>query len=198
MPTLPPTPQPRKAPYPGVDVFFAVVVPARQHVYTRETAPTKEIQLSIDSRDRAADEIAGVFMHEAVHYSQHDARDVPRAVHRGWGVAEPALIADRAGGGGDAVHEIAAYFLRWLDDTRGTGTVWRTERTHLRGRHKRKVKEQERVRAAPLAKWPMPVLAMRIDDLDHAGVDVFLDAVEARPARGGPRELHASHWRSEH
>ncbi len=55
--------------------------------------------------------------------------------------------------------------------------LWATYVNTLEERERAEEQEQEPVRSAPLAEWPMPVLAVRIDDLEHAGTFVFLDGV---------------------
>ncbi|KAF8956076.1 hypothetical protein BDZ97DRAFT_221480 [Flammula alnicola] len=42
--------------------------------------------------------------------------------------------------------------------------------------------EDEADAGRPLEKWPMPQLLIRVDDLDHEGVDVFFAAVKPKDA----------------
>ena len=96
--------------------------------YTTGTRTHKEIHLSLDyvlkTRDRAADEITGVLVHEVVHCFQHTARGtcsggliegIADFVRLRAGRAPPhwTFTAD---GAWDAGYERTAYFLAWLDE----------------------------------------------------------------------------------
>lgn len=96
--------------------------------HTTGTRTHKEIHLSLDyvlqARARAADEIAGVLVHEAVHCVQHTARGTcPGGLVEGIadfvrlraGCAPPHWMCS-ADGAWDAGYERTAYFLAWLEE----------------------------------------------------------------------------------
>jgi len=103
--------------------------------YTCGTHTDKEIHLSLDyvarSVSRARDEILGVLVHEVVHCYQYNAKDTcPGGLIEG--IAD--FVRLRAGyapphwkvSGGDkwdAGYATTAYFLDWIEERCGTGTI---------------------------------------------------------------------------
>ncbi|KAH9486411.1 hypothetical protein JR316_0000475 [Psilocybe cubensis] len=103
-----------------------------------------------------------------------------------------------------------AYFLDWIEKKRCEGTVrklvaalkaeysddlfaqitgvsvsdlWKQYVEHVESNHQDEVHaEEEQESANPLAAWPMPKLNIRVEDLDHEGVDIFFGAVKPKEA----------------
>ncbi|KAI0931354.1 hypothetical protein AcW1_001230 [Taiwanofungus camphoratus] len=97
----------------------------------------KEIHLSLEHvrscAARARDEIRGVLTHEMVHCFQHDARGTcPGGLIEGiadWVRLRAGLAAphwkEGHGDKWDAGYEKTAYFLGWIEEQCGKGTIWK-------------------------------------------------------------------------
>ncbi|KAF8260722.1 plant basic secretory protein [Lactarius quietus] len=117
-----------------MQTILLVLQPMEGVAYTTGDAKAKEIYFScqyiVNSADRCADEIRGVLVHEVVHCFQCDGNGTcPSGLTEGiadWvrlraGLAPPHW---RPGGSRwDAGYDTTAYFLQWLTERYGEGTV---------------------------------------------------------------------------
>lgn len=113
-------------------------------------------------------------------------------------------------GSWDDGFEKTAYFLDWIEKKRSEGTIrkltavlkseyhedlfrqitgvsvsdlWKQYCEHVESNYT--VEENTEVvqeSSNPLTSWPMPKLNIRVEDLDHEGVDIFFDAVKPKDA----------------
>ncbi|KAJ7110333.1 hypothetical protein C8R43DRAFT_1160169 [Mycena crocata] len=121
----------------NVLTILLVLRPMDGVAYTFGSHSEKEIHLSLDhivnSASRARDEIMGVLVHEVVHCYQHNANGTaPGGLIEG--IADfVRLHADLApphwkrevnpGDKWDAGYQTTGYFLDWVDDHAGVGTI---------------------------------------------------------------------------
>jgi len=119
----------------NVKSILLVLRPMDGVAYCTGTDEAKEIHLSLDYVNkvahRAADEIRGVLVHETVHCYQHNAKDTcPGGLIEG--VADyvrlragyaPPHWKKTGGGKWDAGYDKTGYFLAWIEESVGEGTI---------------------------------------------------------------------------
>ncbi|KAI0257237.1 plant basic secretory protein [Lactifluus subvellereus] len=117
-----------------VQTIELVLRPMDGAAYTAGSETAKEIHFAcqhiVNSADRCADEIRGVLVHEVVHCFQYNGRDTcPGGLFEGiadWVRLRSGLAPPHWSIGGDswdAGYHVTAYFLEWLTERYGEGTV---------------------------------------------------------------------------
>ncbi|KAG5652921.1 hypothetical protein H0H81_003064 [Sphagnurus paluster] len=119
----------------NVQTVALILRPMEGVAHTTGSKHAKEIHFSLDyilnTAKRAADEIRGVLTHEVVHCFQYNAQDsCPGGLIEG--IADyvrlranlsPPHWKKCGGGDWDAGYEKTAYFLAWMEERYGDGTV---------------------------------------------------------------------------
>ncbi|KAH9178812.1 plant basic secretory protein [Lactarius sanguifluus] len=118
----------------AMQTILLVLRPMEGVAYTTGSETAKEIHFAcqhiVNCADRCADEIRGVFVHEVVHCYQYNGQDTcPSGLIEGiadWVRLCSALVPPhwrRGGSRWDEGYHVTAYFLQWLTERYGEGTV---------------------------------------------------------------------------
>lgn len=119
---------------PNVQTLLLVLRPMEGVAYTTGSETAKEIHFAcqhiVNCADRCADEIRGVLVHEVVHCYQYNGKDTcPSGLIEGiadWVRLRSNLAPPHwrpKGSRWDAGYDVTAYFLQWLTERYGEGTV---------------------------------------------------------------------------